>query len=153
MADVHIDDHSDEYMRDVEKALDVALEAVGIHIEGEAKEELENSPRRVDTGLLRNSITYALDGEAPAASSYSASNTSMRKKSYSISAGKNLTNGSYSGTAPKESKGRSVIIGTNVEYGIYVHEGTSRMSPNRFLKNAVEKNKDQITKYIKDAMG
>ena len=30
---------------------------------GETKEELENSPRRTDTELLRNSITYALDIE------------------------------------------------------------------------------------------
>ena len=30
---------------------------------GETKEELENSPRRTDTELLRNSITYALDTE------------------------------------------------------------------------------------------
>ena len=30
----------------------------------------------------------------------------------------------------------SVYIGTNVEYAIYVHEGTSKMAPNRFLKNA-----------------
>lgn len=139
MSDVRIDDHSDEYMNEVDDALGAAMEAIGIHLEGEAKEELENSPRRIDTGLLRNSITYAVDGEAPAISSYSAD-----------SGGKS---GSYSGTAPKESgKNRSVMIGTNVEYGIYVHEGTSRMNPNRFLKNAVERNKDQIDDYIKNAM-
>lgn len=139
MSDVRIDDHSDEYMRDVEQALETALEAVGIQIEGEAKEELENSPRRIDTGLLRNSITYALDGEGAAQATYSAD-----------SGGES---GSYSGSAPKEGKNaRSVIVGTNVEYGIYVHEGTSRMDPNRFLKNAVERNKDQIKDYIEKAM-
>lgn len=139
MSDVHIDDHSDEYMKAVDEALEAAMEAIGIHIEGEAKEELENSPRRIDTGLLRNSITYAVDGEAPAISTYSAD-----------SGGES---GSYSGTAPKE-KGndRSVMIGSNVSYAIYVHEGTSRMTANRFLKNAVERNKDQINEYIKNAM-
>jgi hypothetical protein len=126
-------------MNDVSKALETALTAVGIHIEGEAKEELENSPRRIDTGLLRNSITWALDGEAPAIQSYSSDDGSK--------------SGSYSGTADKESgKNRSVIIGSDVEYGIYVHEGVVNMSRNRFLKNAVERNQDQITKYIKDAM-
>lgn len=144
MSDIRIDDHSSEYLKDVDKALDVALEAIGIHLEGEAKEELENSPRRIDTGLLRNSITYALDGEPAATSTYHADNPN-KNGSTSI--------GSYSGTAPKEGgKGRSVIIGTNVEYGIYVHQGTSRMSPNRFLKNAADRNKDQITEYIKKAM-
>ncbi len=37
------------------------LEAVGLQIEGEAKDELENDPRRIDTGNLRNSITHAVD--------------------------------------------------------------------------------------------
>lgn len=144
MPDVKIDDHSAEYLKDVDKALDRALEAIGIHIEGEAKEELENSPRRIDTGLLRNSITYALDGEPAATTTYHADNPN-RNGSTSI--------GSYSGTAPKEGgKSRSVMIGTNVEYGIYVHEGTSRMSPNRFLKNAADRNQDQIKKYIEEAM-
>lgn len=146
MAEVRIDDHSDEYMRDVESALESALEAIGIHIEGEAKEELENSPRRHDTGLLRNSIAYAVDGEAPSISSYSADNPSKY-------GGKTPDSGSYSGSAPKEASGRSVIIGTNVEYALYVHEGTSRMSPNRFLKNAVERNKDQIDRLIEQALG
>lgn len=146
MSNVRIEDHSNEYMNDVEKALEKALTAVGIHLEGEAKEELENSPRRIDTGLLRNSITWALDGEAPAVSSYSGDSPSKYT-------GKPAESGSYSGTAPKESgKNRSVTIGTNVEYALYVHEGTVNMSPNRFLKNAVERNKDQITEYIKNAM-
>ena len=146
MANIRIDDHSSEYLKEVEKAIETALEGIGVHIEGEAKEELENSPRRVDTGLLRNSITYALDGEAPHKSTYSAD----KESKYS---GKKPPSGSYSGNAPKESGGdRSVMIGTNVEYAIYIHEGTSKSSPNRFLKNAVERNKEQITDYIKNAL-
>lgn len=146
MADVEIVDHTEKYMGEVDKALEAALEAIGIHLEGEAKEELENSPHRVDTGLLRNSITYALDGEAPAISAYSGDKPSKYT-------GKMPQSGSYSGNAPKEGgKGRSVMIGTNVEYAIYVHEGTSQMSPNRFLKNAYERNKDQISEYFKKAM-
>lgn len=146
MADVNIDDHSDEYKDDFDKALEVALESIGIHLEGEAKEELENSPRRVDTGLLRNSITYALDGEPPNTQTYSADKPSKYGK-------KEKSSGSYSGTAPKESNGRSVIIGSNVEYAPYVHEGTVRTPANRFLKNAVERNRDQIEKLLKDALG
>lgn len=139
MSDVRIDDHSDEYLKEVADRVETALEAIGIHLEGEAKEELENSPRRIDTGLLRNSITYALDGEPAANPTYRAD-----------SGGES---GSYSGAAPKE-KGndRSVIVGTNVEYALYVHEGTSRMSPNRFLKNALDRNKDQINEYIENAL-
>ena len=111
MSDVRIEDHTNEYMRAVEDALETALEAVGIQIEGEAKEELENTPRRIDTGNLRNSITHLV----------------------------------------VESEG-VVYVGTNVEYALYVHEGTSRMEENRFLTNAVERNKDQIDQYLKDAL-
>ena len=146
MADVRIDDHTKEYLEELDGALEKALTEIGIHIEGEAKEELESTPKRIDTGLLRNSISYALDGEAPAIKSYSADNASKYGK-------KGVPSGSYSGTAPKEGgHDRSVIIGTNVEYGIYVHEGTSRMTANRFLKNAVEHNKDQIKQWIENAM-
>ena len=66
------------------------------------------------------------------------------------------------------------IVGTNVYYSVYVHEGTGKyhpqgrpipwvyrdekgkwhrtagMKPNRFLKNAIVKNEDQIKKYLKD---
>lgn len=54
MSDVRIDDHSDEYLKKLDDVLETALGAVGAFIEGEAKEELENSPRRIDTGLLQN---------------------------------------------------------------------------------------------------
>lgn len=47
---------------------------------------------------------------------------------------------------------QAVYVGTNVEYAIYVSEGTQKMAPNRFLKNAVERNADQIKEYIEDAL-
>lgn len=40
-------------------------------------------------------------------------------------------------------QGDAAYVGTNVEYAIYVHEGTRRMAPNRFLKNAVMNNRDE----------
>ena len=59
------------------------LEAVGMQAEGFAKNELTTTdPKRVDTGLLRNSITHQV-----------------------------MDN-------------NSVLVGTNVFYAIYVHEGT-----------------------------
>lgn len=41
-----------------DEAVARAMEAIGIHLEGEAKDELENAPRRVDTGKLKNSIGH-----------------------------------------------------------------------------------------------
>lgn len=123
MSDAQIYDHSKEYLDAVAESLDAALEAIGIHLAGEAQEELSNSPKRIDTGLLRNSITYALDGEPPEKTSYSADEESKYGK-------KGKPSGSYSGSAPKESSGRSVIVGSNVEYALYVHEGTARLGVN-----------------------
>lgn len=34
----------------------------------------------------------------------------------------------------------------------HVHEGTRRMSPNRFLRNAFERNEDQVINIIKDTL-
>ena len=110
MAEVKIvADNTKEIEHAIDAAVAKALEAVGIFLEGEAKDELENSPRRIDTGNLRNSITHKVSED-------------------------------------------EVIIGTNSSYGIYVHEGTRRMSPNRFLRNAIERNEDQIVKYIENEL-
>lgn len=112
MATVDINDHSDDYKQQVGMSIKQALTAIGIHIEGEAKEELENTPRRIDTGNLRNSINYQVKTEEDA-----------------------------------------VYIGTNVSYARYVHEGTVNMAANRFLTNAVDRNRDQINGLLKDALG
>lgn len=47
---------------------------------------------------------------------------------------------------------KAVYVGTNVEYGIYVHEGTRKMTPNRFLKNAVVNHEEKIKNYIKQQL-
>ena len=46
----------------------------------------------------------------------------------------------------------AVYIGTDVEYGIYVHEGTYRMEPNRFIRNSVERHMDEINELVKDTL-
>lgn len=102
-------DNSDKVKSAMSQQIAAALEAVGLFVEGEAKEELENPPRRVDTGRLKNSITHQV-----------------------------------------ESGEKAVYIGTDVSYSVFVHEGTVRMAPNRFLKNAVARNEGQIRKYIED---
>lgn len=141
---IQFTDNTKEVIEAKNEAVKRALYAVGIHLEGEAKEELENTPRRIDTGLLRNSITFALSGEAPQIKTYSGDKPSSYGNSTEV------PSGSYSGTAPNDPKDeQAVYIGTNVEYAIYVHEGVQqRMEPNRFLRNAVEKNQSQIKDYI-----
>lgn len=112
MADkVVVKDYTDQFRKAMDAEILKALETVGGFIRSEATDELENSPRRVDTGRLKGSITHEVNQNEA-----------------------------------------SVIVGTNVEYAIYVHEGTRRMTPNRFLRNAVERNEDQIEKKIKDTL-
>lgn len=108
---VEIINHRAEVENAIGLALERALTSVGIFVAGEAQDELENDPRRIDTGNLRNSITHDV----------------------------------------VESE-KAVYIGTDTSYALYVHEGTQRMAPNRFLKNAVERNADQIKEYIEDAL-
>lgn len=116
MSGVEFTDNSDKFIEEMHRRAEIALEAVGIHLEGEAKEELENSPRRIDTGLLRNSITHAVSGQAPAISSYSGNNPSK----YDKGTGK-IPHGSYSGTAPADPENaKAVYIGSNVNYAAYV---------------------------------
>lgn len=87
-----------------DRAIEKFLTEAGLHLTGESQRELENNPRRIDTGNLRNSITKS----------------------------------------PVDMVEKSICVGTNVEYGIYVHEGTMYMAANRFLKNAFERNESQI---------
>ena len=109
--EIKIVDNTDKVKSQLNSKLPIILEGLCMELEGEAMDELENSPRRVDTANLQTNITHAVDTSEPAG-----------------------------------------YIGTNVEYGIYVHEGTRRMAPNRFLKNAIEHNKDEIKNYIENGL-
>lgn len=134
-----IDSHVEEFKKALAEAEERAMEAIGQQCVSHAIQELQMSPSRIDTGLLKNSITYALGGEAPAIMQYTADVGDGR--------------GFYSGNAPSDKKNeQSVYIGTNVEYAIYVHEGTRRMTPNRFLRNAVENNGDEYKEIFKQEL-
>ena len=105
-------DRTAETIERTNAAIMRALEACGQHLAGEAQDELENPPRRVDTSNLKNSMSHR--------------------------------------TIESE---KAVYVGTNVSYGIYVHEGTRRMDPNHFLKNAFERNTAQVEQKLREALG
>ena len=131
-------DHRPELNRKLDDAIEKALTAVGAFVQGEAGDELENSPRRVRWGRLKNSVSFRY----------------IKKDEHGFPC---------------------VMIGTDVYYAVYVHEGTGvyhpngrktrwryrseydgkwyttrGMKPNRFLKNACQKNKRQIVEYLRD---
>lgn len=122
------EDNTEKVLSEMEAAMEAALEEVGLAAEGYAKRLCT-----VDTGLLRNSITHALDGKPVATPEYQDDHGGQR--------------GRYDGDAPKEDGGnRAVYIGTNVEYAPYVELGTSRQTAQPFLKPAVVNN---VSKYKK----
>lgn len=117
MSNVKVEDNSEKILAEFREAVLRGLTRCGDAAEGYAK---DLSP--IDTGLLRNSITFALSGEPPKISSYKAD--------------KGVKTGSYSGTAPDDGQ-ISVYLGTNVEYAENVELGTSKMDAQPFLKPAV----------------
>lgn len=147
---VDIQDNSDLFIAAVEAAAETALDAAGMQAATLAARELQKTPSRIDTGLLHNSITWAVGGKPASISSYSADRPSKYNENDVWSILQAARTGSYSGTAPADTeKTRSVYVGTNVEYAIYVHEGTKRMAPNHFLKNAISKNRGELSEIMK----
>lgn len=128
---VHFESHLGEFENALPEKLEKAMREIGMNAETAAK---QLAP--YDTGLLRNSITYAISGQGAATPNYSADNGGG--------------SGSYSGTAPGGSKDEvSLYLGTNVEYAPYIELGhTSRggkkIPAHEFIRPAIE---DHIGEY------
>lgn len=136
MSDIKIENNkTKEILTEVEKATKTALTAVGMQAVADI---ISQGDFPVDTGLLRNSIAFALSGEGANIGSYRAS--------------KGDKTGSYQGTAPNDDK-KAVYIGTNVEYAKYVQYGTSRMKARDFMIKPLRANlghyKEILERYIK----
>lgn len=138
---VKITDHSPQVQRELEKAIERALEKMGLVAEHIAKANLERSPRRVDTGALRNSITHGsgyVDGEL---------------KEF---IGTNLEYGKYveygTGIYVEDRSGRKTpwfVVGTQGKWD-GVGFWTRGMKPNHFLKDAASKHKDKYQEILKE---
>ena len=162
-ASYQIIDGSDDLMHELQIKIDGALEDIGQQAEGHAKTYLESSPERVDTGRLRNSITHTYSHKAGFSHSY-----------------KDKAGNSYSQDIGTGESVRTVFIGTNVEYAVYVHEGTGEyatggtgaknipwryqdakgnwyttrgMKPNRFLKNAIQNHTAEYKEIARRHLG
>ena len=135
MAEIH--SNMSEHNRKLAKAIEKSLRLVGGAAERFAKETISDMGA-VDTGFLRNSITYALDGEFPKDDVYHDD--------------KGQQTGEYGEQAPKDSGDtRSVYIGTNVYYAPYVEYGTRKMVARPFLSQAIQSNKDELEDLFKEA--
>lgn len=132
-------DFIDEYLSEVDAQAEKALTAVGMLAEKYAK---ENAP--VDTGRLRNSITFAIAGQAPNIQSYKADRPRSGKQS-------DVEGGTYEGTMGS-SKETGVYIGTNVEYASAVEFGTTLQRPHPYLKPAVSEHGDEYRRLFDEIM-
>lgn len=91
----------------------------------------------VDTGLLRNSITYAISGKAPA------------KKSYKADSGGE--SGSYDGTVGSENE-LAVYIGSNVEYAASVEFDEKKRHESgqaHYLRDGINDHLDEYKEAMK----
>ena len=133
-------DNSDEFKNAFEQAKHRGLEAIGMTAEGHAKRKCP-----VDTGRLRNSITYAVAGYATHVQSYRRDNvangTSQKHKRYE-----------YGGGAMEGEKDSAVFIGTNVEYAPYVENGARGRKAVHFLQSAASGHGEEYKRLMEDSM-
>ena len=130
ITNVTIKSNKGEYTKALEEVAEKVLTMWGMQAESAAKKLCP-----VDTGLLRNSITWAIAGEAPNTSTYSANSGGA--------------SGSYSGQAQADKGGpRHVYIGSNVEYAPYQELGTTKMKAQPFLAPAIEQNMDYFRNIL-----
>lgn len=132
---IQLTDNSSEVLAAVPKAIKRALWKVGAEA---AKDAAGRAP--VDTGLLKNSITFAVGGSAPEVKNYQADKPD---KSGVIQTGR------YSGTADP---GDYVLVGSNLEYAAAQELGTSRgIKPKHFIKDSVANGKAKIKEAVIDS--
>lgn len=136
---VEFTSHLDEFMSAYEKALDKALEEIGLQSQNNATKEINRaiydtppSPSYVRTGRLRASVTYA-------------THNSQGRPGKEAQAGDYKTHG-------KPDHG-SVHLGTNVEYAPYVELGTSRMHERPFLRPAFANHIDDYQTILERNFG
>lgn len=116
------------------KTYEQALDEVALRVLTMWGMEAESAAKQlapVDTGLLRNSITWAIAGKGANQSQYKAD--------------RGDGSGSYSGQSPAD-KGepRHVHIGSNVEYAMSQETGNFKDGPHAFLRPAIDNNRQHF---------
>ena len=114
-----------EVLRGSEEAVERGLAAIGMRAVTYTHRPKERGGTPVDTGRLRNSIAWA-----------------------TASQGGGGTDAPPGGGADDH----TVIIGTNVEYGEIVEEGTSKRKPAHMLRNALADGSDEYARIMEASL-
>lgn len=137
MSDFTHKDNTQEVLSALEHAIGNGLTAIGFTAERHAK-EIISEEQAVDTGRLRNSITFAISGKKANIQSYRGDHGEE--------------GGTYSGTAP-ESKDKCVYIGSGVKYAAGIELGTHRKKGAvHMLQRAATEHTEEYKQLMKDAM-
>ena len=126
---IRVENNSQLVISELEKATERALYAIGVKaVEGsvDAISGRYDIDPAVDTGRLRASISFITPTDKGG---------SGQPKPANAQAGDELT-----GTAEQN----TVVVGSNVSYSEFVHNGTSRMAGRPFLREGIDKTKDQM---------
>lgn len=130
-------DNTGKVLSGLGAAIERGLRAIGMTAEGHAKDKITEAGA-VDTGRLRNSITFAISGDPANISEYSGDHGEE--------------GGSYSGNAPEE-KDKAVYIGTNVEYAEGIETGSHRKAGAvHFLQDAATGHETEYKKLMEGSM-
>ena len=130
---IRVENNSQLVLEDLGEAMERALYAIGVKaVEGsvDAISGRYDIKPAVDTGRLRASISFITPTDKGG---------SGQLKPANAQAGDELT-----GTAEKN----SVVVGSNVEYAEKVHNGDSKMEGRPFLREGIDKTKDQMQEQV-----
>lgn len=126
---IRVENNSQLVISELEKATERALYAIGVKaVEGsvDAISGRYDIDPAVDTGRLRASISFITPTQK---------GDSGQPKPANAQAGDELT-----GTAEQN----TVVVGSNVSYSEFVHNGTSKMAGRPFLREGIDKTKNQM---------
>lgn len=141
---IEYNDNSNDVLKFLDAGTYNGLTAIGFRAETYAK---KGCP--VDTGLLRNSITFAVAGHKSHVKRYRRDN---KKKGEKGKRGENKHEyREYTGTFGEESE-KAVYIGTNVEYAPYVEFGARGKEGKHMFRNAVTNHTEEYKRLLAAAI-
>lgn len=139
---IKLDDNSGLFKQASEEAIDRALYAMGVKAVEGATNAISGAygvAAAIDTGRLKASISFITQ----------MGDMNVVPEGMVRCENKEVANSEpgdkLSGTAEKN----SVVIGSNVEYAEYVHDGTSRMDGRPFLREGIDRTKGDMERQVK----